>query len=149
MEGLLLILRKMENKILIFGNPLIKKDSIALKIAWKLKEKFSEIEFKEIDSTEDLEKEGRNLKIIDVVEGINKVKRLTLASSEDYNRLLADRIYSMHDFDLGYNLRLLKKMNLIDRVEIICIPQNVDEKTAFNQIQLILRKWVAQLMQGS
>ena len=137
-------------KILIFGNPLVKEDNLALRIMPQLMEKFPEIEFKETEPTEEIKKEGRNLKIIDVVEGINEVKLLNLDSLDDFNNFLkTDKIYSMHDFDLGYNLKLLKKIDLIDKAEIICIPADFSEREAFSQVQLILRKWVAQLMQGS
>ena len=136
-------------KILFFGNPLVKKDNLVLKKIPKLKKRFSGIEFKEKDSTENLEKEGRKLKIIDAVEGIEKVQVIKLENSKDFDKLNTEKIYSMHDFDLGYNLKLLKKVDLIDKVEIIALPMNIEEEEALNQIQLILRKWVAQDMQGS
>lgn len=141
----------MENKlkVLVFGNILVEKDNIVLKIMPDLKKEFPEIEFKELDANEDLQKQGKELKIIDVAEDLDKVKGIKISSLEDFNRILTNKVYSMHDFDLGYNLKLLKKMNLIDEVEIICVPMNIKEKEALNQIQLILRKWVAQLMQGS
>ena len=44
----------------------------------------------------------------------------------------------MHDFDLGYNLRLLKKMNLIDSAEIICIPVGMKEEDALKKIISLL-----------
>ena len=137
-------------KILVFGNPLVEKDSLALKIIPKLKKTFPKIEFKELDGTESLEKEGRNLRIIDVAfPNFNEVRELLLKDEEDFKKLQENKIYSMHDFDLAYNLRLLKKINLLESVRILCIPYNLSEKKALDQSQLILRKWVAQDMQGS
>ncbi len=136
-------------KVLVFGNILVEKDNIVLRILPDLKKEFPEIEFKELDANEDLQKQGRKLKIIDVADNLDKVREIKMISLEDFNRILTNKIYSMHDFDLGYNLKLLKKMNLIDEVEIICVHMNIKEKEALNQVQLILRKWVAQLMQGS
>jgi Ni,Fe-hydrogenase maturation factor len=138
----------MKTKILVFGNPLVKKDNLVLKILPELKKEFPKVDFKEFDSTEDLHKEGRELRIIDVVEGVHEVKLLSFPP-QSLDVLETNKIYSMHDFDLGYNLKLLEKMNLIDKVEILCIPTNISEQEAFNQSQLILRKWVAQLIQGS
>src|SRR3989338_10227117 len=135
-------------KILIFGNLLVEKDNLALKLIPKLKKEFQEIEFLEADPIE-LKNFGREIKIIDTAEGINKIYELTLENLEDFNKLETNKIFSMHDFDLGYNLKLLKKINLIDKVKIICIPIDIPEKEAFNQLQLILRKWVAHDMQGS
>tara|TARA_Y100000310_G_scaffold338641_1_gene428850 strand:+ start:3217 stop:3612 length:396 start_codon:yes stop_codon:yes gene_type:complete len=127
-------------KILIFGNLLVKKDSLPLKILSKLKEQFPQIQFIEIDSTENLQQHGKDLKIIDTIENIEKVQTIKISSLEDFKKLQTNKIYTMHDFDLGYNLKLLKKINLINTVEIIGIPQNLDEQQALNQTQLILRK---------
>ena len=136
-------------QILFFGNPLIEEDALILKIIPGLREKFFEIEFIETDPTEDLTKFSRNLKIMDIVEGINEVRLLSLNNLKDFDRLIINSIYTMHDFDLSYNLKLLKKLNLIDRVQLICIPQNMSEQEALHQTQLILRKFVAQDIQGS
>jgi hypothetical protein len=133
-------------KILVFGNPLVEKDNLALKITPRLQENFPEIEFKEFDSTEDLENEMEDgkLRILDVVEGVDKVRIM-----DDIDKIEVDKVYSMHDFDLGYNQKLLKKIGRLERVEIICIPMGMGEEEALNQIQLILRKCVAQDIQGS
>lgn len=137
-------------KILVFGNPLIEKDNLALKITPKLREVFPEIEFKELDPSENLDKEGKHLHILDVAEpNFAEARILHLESEEDFEKLQTQKVYSMHDFDLGYNLKLLKKLKLIDSVDILCIPYDLNEKKAFDQSQLILRKWVAQDIQGS
>lgn len=68
---------------------------------------------------------------------------------DSIERLHANRVCSMHDFDLGYNLKLLKKVGKIDSVRIIGVPMGIGEDLAINQIQSILRKWAAQDMQGS
>ena len=137
-------------KILVFGNPLVEKDSLALRIMPKLQKIFPEIEFKEFDPSESLEKEGKHLKILDVAEpNFEEVRELNLNSEESFKVLENSKVYSMHDFDLGYNLKLLKKIGKIDSVDIICIPCNMPEETAIDQSQFILRKWVAHDMQGS
>ena len=122
-------------KILVFGNPLIEKDSLALKLIPKLKKQFSKSNFNfvEFDSTEDLQKEGRNLIILDVVEGIDKIEIIT-----DIDRLSIGNIYTMHDFDLGYNLKVLKHIGLLDSVKIIGIPMEMDEGVVFEEVRKIL-----------
>jgi Ni,Fe-hydrogenase maturation factor len=122
-------------KILVFGNLLVKKDSLPSRILPKLRKEFNEIEFKEIDATEELQAEGRDLVILDAVEGIDEVRVI-----EDIDQIKQSKVYSLHDFDLGYNLKLLKKMKLIDSVKIIGVPMRISEKDAINQIQFILRK---------
>ena len=131
-------------KVLVFGNPFLENDSLPLRLLSKLRERFSDIEFKEVDPTEGLESEGRDLVIIDSVEGIDEVVEI-----DSIERLHTNRVCSMHDFDLAYNLKLLKKVGKIDSVRIIGVPMGIGEDEALNQIQSILRKWAAQDMQGS
>jgi len=131
-------------KVLVFGNPLLENDSLPLKLLPKLREMFSDIDFKEIEPTEDLDREGRDLVILDSVEGIDDVMKIN-----SIEQLHTNKVYSMHDFDLGYNLKLLKKVGKIDSVRIIGIPMGISEGEALNQIQSILRKWAAQDIHGS
>lgn len=133
-------------KILVFGNPLVEKDNLALKLLSKLKKQFPQIEFKEFEPTENLasEIENKKLTIIDVVEGVDKVMIIN-----DIEQLSTNKIFSLHDFDLAYNLKLLKKIGKLKEVEIIGVPQDIKEEEALNHLQLILRKCVAQDMQGS
>lgn len=120
-------------KILVFGNPLVEKDSLALRVAKKLEKEFPQIEFKEFDPVESLEKEGKNLIILDVGEGISKVEVI-----DDLEKLENKKILSMHDFDLSYELKLLKELGLIEKVKIITIPFNLDENEAFEEVREII-----------
>jgi len=120
-------------KILVFGNPLLKQDSLPIKLLPKLKQLYPEIEFKEIDPTEDLENQGRHLTILDTIQDIDKV---TIINSID--QLHTNKIYSMHDFDLALNLKLLKKLNIIESVKIIGIPMNISENEVIIQISKLI-----------
>jgi len=123
--------------IYVFGNPLVREDSLPLKLIVKLRKEFPSLEFKEFDTVEDLELD-KELNIIDAVKGIKKVELI-----EDIDKIITDKIYSMHDFDLGYNLKLLKKMKMVDNVRIFGIPMKIDEKEAFEQLSKIIRKFEA------
>ncbi|MEM0333223.1 MAG: hypothetical protein QXX30_02030 [Candidatus Aenigmatarchaeota archaeon] len=114
-------------KIYVFGNPLVKKDSLAVKLSKKLKKVFPQIDFEEFDVVEDLKEE--NLVIMDVAEGIEKVEII-----EDLDLLENRKIYSLHDYDLSYELKLLKKIGKIKNVKIIAIPFNLNEEEALKQI---------------
>ncbi|MFH0737604.1 MAG: hypothetical protein V1827_03535 [Candidatus Micrarchaeota archaeon] len=105
-------------KVLVFGNPLVAQDSIALEMVPGLRERFPAIEFKEFDPTENLEKEGRDLVILDSAMGITEVTLI-----EDAGSLELSNRYSMHDLDLPITLKLLKKVGAIDSVRIIAVPQ--------------------------
>ncbi len=123
-------------KILVFGNPLVSKDSIALQILPELKKRFPNIEFAEFDAVEDLEKEGPEVIILDAVEGIEKCELFT-----DLSLLQkTSRNVSMHDFDLGQTLLLLQKMGLIKKATIIGIPTNYKPKKALDESSRLIQK---------
>ena len=121
-------------KILVFGNPLVKKDSLPLKLLNKLRKKFPDIEFKEFDAVEDLEKEGEELTIIDSVEGIEEVMLI-----KNIDSIKTSKIYSMHDFDLGYMLKILKNMNKIKKIRIFGIPMGMKQEEALNQLIKLIK----------
>jgi Ni,Fe-hydrogenase maturation factor len=118
--------------IYVFGNPLVKEDSLPLKLINKLKKEFPSLQFKEFDTVEDLELD-EELNIIDTVKGISKVELI-----KDIDKIMTNKIYSLHDFDLGYNLKLFKKMKMIDKVRIFGIPSNMKEKEAFEQLKKLI-----------
>ena len=122
------------HKVLVFGNPMVERDSIPLKILRRLAKRLPEIEFKEFDPSENLEREGRKLYIIDTVEGAEKVTLIT-----DIGMIQTSRIYSMHDFDLGYSLKLLKKLGYIDSVKIFGVPMDISQKEALEQLVALIR----------
>ena len=124
-------------KFLVFGNSLVKKDNLALKLLPKLKKEFPKIEFKELDPTENLEEEIENKKlfILDVAEGIDEVKLI-----KDIEKLELIKSCSMHDFDLAYNLKLLKKIGKLKEVEIIGVPMEAREEEALREVKEVLWK---------
>jgi len=128
----------MKQKILLIGNPLLEKDSLPLKILPKLIKQFPNISFQEIDPTEDLtpyiESKDKSLTIIDTVEGIKQPIIIT-----NFDQLQTNKLYSMHDFDLGYNLKLLKKIGKLENIKIIGLPMGIEEEEAIKEIRFKLR----------
>ncbi|MFH1751039.1 MAG: hypothetical protein ABH863_05145 [Candidatus Micrarchaeota archaeon] len=116
-------------KILVFGNPLVEEDSLPLKLIPDLQKAFPQIEFKEIDSAEQVEDEGRDLVIIDAVSGIKKVEVIS-----DLNSIQLEKIYTMHDFDLGITLKLLKKIDKLDSALIFGVPQHYPKGKALREL---------------
>jgi hypothetical protein len=100
----------------------------------KLQREFLHIEFKEFDAVEDLHKEGRVLYILDSVEGIEDVEVIT-----DIDMLLVNKIYSVHDFDLAYALKLMRKMDMVDKVTIFGVPTNMSKDVALRQLKQKIR----------
>lgn len=123
-------------KILVFGNRLVKKDKIPLSLIPILKKEFPEIEFKEFDSIEDLENEGPVIYILDSVENIKKVTIISNLDQIDSSK----NLYTIHDLDLGYMLKLMKKINLIDNVIIFGIPiKGIPKSEVLNQLKEKIR----------
>jgi len=128
-------------KILVFGNHLIEQDNLPLRILPQLKQNFPDIEFKELDSTETLQNEtdeNKSLTILDTAQDISEIKTITLTTEDDFKKLQLPNSLSMHDFDLAYNLRLLKKVRLINQVKIICVPMDISEDEAIEKISTLL-----------
>lgn len=120
--------------VYVAGNPLVKEDSIPLCILPRLKINFPQLKFCELEPTDELPEE-RELIIIDTVIGIKKVRVIS-----DIDKIETGKRYSLHDFDLGFNLKLLKKAGRIDSVTIICIPAGISEEKAYDGAAEILRK---------
>lgn len=110
--------------IYVFGNPVVEKDSLPLKLLPYLKKAFSKIEFKQVDPNENFPPEGeKDLIILDTVLGIKKSTLLDLNDLAEKEKTPI----SLHDYDLLLHLLLLKKMKKIDRVTIIGIPADSDD----------------------
>lgn len=120
-------------KILIFGNPLVAPDAIALRLMPLLEKKFPEIIFKEFDAAENLENEGRALIIIDSAVGIEKAMIV-----DDARMLSCGGACSLHDFDLALTLKLLLKMRAIDSVRIIAVPSSMPLLKALPAVSRLL-----------
>lgn len=121
--------------IFVAGNPLIEQDSLALRVAEKLKGKIRGIEFREIESLDALqEKEKRNLCIMDVCVGIKKVQLI-----ESVNELQTAQPFSAHDFDLAMQLKVLQKMGKLGKVKIIAIPLGCDLGKAALEAEKMIR----------
>ncbi|MEM4389430.1 MAG: hypothetical protein QXG98_02100 [Candidatus Micrarchaeia archaeon] len=127
-------------KILAAGNPLVARDALPISILPELRKKLPEIEFEELD-VEDLESYGRQLYIIDTIEGI---KRPCVVRG--IAPLLTKKIYSLHDFDLGMRLKLLKKMGMLERVLIFGVPAGYPRWRAAEELASLIR---ATLLSGS
>lgn len=118
-------------RIYVFGNPLVKEDSLVLRILPRLKKEFNNIEFLEFDPSEDFNEE--RLVILDVVKGIKEVKII-----EDIDKIELKNIYSLHDFDLGFNLKLLKKIGKLKEAVIIGVPMLINEEKAFQEVKRVI-----------
>jgi hypothetical protein len=84
----------------------------------------------------------RHVVILDTVQGTRGV---SLIEGDGIDEFILSPRGSVHDFDLGFQLKYLKKLNRLGEVSIIGIPQ--EGEVDYLRIQSILRKLVAHDMQ--
>lgn len=118
----------------IFGNPLLPFDNLPIKLAPKLKKRFPKIDFIIQDPNENLKPKNKELIIIDTVLDIKKV---TVINGID--KIQLEKIYSAHDFDLGFNLKLLQKIGELEKITIFGIPPEINKQKAFEQLEKLIK----------
>ncbi len=122
--------------IYVFGNPLLDFDNAPIKLVPELQKKFPDTNFIIQDPNENTKPSSKGeLIIIDTVINTNKVIIIN-----DINKLETNPIYSMHDFDLAFNLKLLKKIGQLKKLTIFGVPPDINKKTALEQLIYLLKK---------
>jgi hypothetical protein len=114
--------------IYVFGNEYLEFDNFAKEIANEIKGKANFIHCRTPDFLLDVDEE--EITILDVVKGIKKTTII-----KDISRIKANKLLSLHDFDLGYFLKLMKEMGTELKVSIIGIPQSGDTKKIAKQVE--------------
>ena len=132
-------------KVYVFGNKDLGLDNKAFVAQKKLGAMFPHIEFVEVEPNADLPfEDGARVYIMDTVEGIDEP---VLIEDGDLAKLINTDSVSVHDFDLGFQLKYLKKLGKLGNVTILGLP--MEKKIDYLRIQSIFKKLVAQDMQGS
>jgi len=121
-------------KVSVFGNPDLKEDSLAVKLVPELKIEFPGVEFKVEDPVEGLKPPKNGLWVIlDVAEGVDKIRVF-----EDIDKLVDERRVSLHDYDVGMELKLLKKLGKIKKLKIVAVPMEMKKSRALKEIKDVL-----------
>ncbi len=120
-------------KVFAFGNLLLEEDSLPLRLLPGLRKRFPGTEFRELDPNEGLEELCPEAIIIDTVLGTGKTVSIT-----DIDSITEGRKVSMHDLDLGFSLKLLKKTGRLRKVTIIGLPPGLGEEEALEQAANLL-----------
>lgn len=109
--------------LLCFGNPYLEEDNLAISIADSLvMDEIKNLEIiKCISPDEILSYMDKEFYILDVVKDAEEVMLI-----DDIDRLTTSNLVSLHDFDLGFFLKLMKETGRIGKVKIIGIPQKGD-----------------------
>ncbi len=128
-------------KIYVLGNCEFNEDSLPVKIMDELQIKFydKEIQFIHVDPMEFFTDENNeeDLVLIDTDINSNKVRVL-----EDIDRIESVPNISLHDFDLGTTLKIMKKLGKLKTVKIICVPSisNISEEEVIQQVSEIIEE---------
>jgi len=120
------------NKLLVFGNPYLKEDNLAVKIGKRINLKgFETIICANPDEL--LNHDLNNSVILDVAKGIDAVTLF-----DDLDSMEFSVIFSLHDFDLSFFLKLLKETGKLKKANIIGIPIGYDEESALKEVKEII-----------
>ena len=120
--------------VFVFGNAVLKQDSLPLCILSELQKKFPQIEFRALDPNEEWNAPEEMI-IIDTVMGIKDI--IIFDSLEQFSA--APRV-SLHDFDAYANLRLLSKLGKLKKIKIIGVPPDISKEEAIHTISAELAK---------
>ena len=131
--------------VYVFGNKYVAEDKGAIEVAGELEGTIEGISFVFVNPNEDAPfVNERHVVILDTVQGL---KDVALVKGDQIDRLTLSPRGSVHDFDLTFQLRYLKKLGKLGDVTVIGIPQKGE--VDYLLIKSIFRKLVAQDMQGS
>jgi hypothetical protein len=132
-------------KVYVFGNEDLKFDNRAFTVAEKFEGKFKDIEFIKVKPNEDVPFINEKFVVIlDTIEGIDNIIEV---KDNDLEKLVLPPRSSVHDFDLGFQIKYLQKIGKLGKVTIIGLP--MFGELNYLRIQSIFKKLVAQDMQGS
>lgn len=132
-------------KVYVFGNEDVPEDRKAIEAAQKLDRAIDGVSFIFVKPNEDVPFVNEShVVILDTVHGIRDV---ALIEGDEIGELILSPRGSVHDFDLAFQLRYLRKLGKLGDVTIIGVPR--EGRVDHLRIQSILRKLVAHDMQGS
>ncbi len=108
-------------KIYCFGNEFIEGDTLAKELVDDIQ--IAGVQFIRANAPEVLFEEVGKIFILDVVKGIDKLMIIN-----DIDQLKAQTLYSLHDFDLAYFLKIMKTTGAITDVTIFGLPMQGDKE---------------------
>ncbi len=124
--------------IYIFGNPLLAYDNTPFALVDELRKEFPDINFVETDPNENIHPHDGMLVIIDTVADIDEV--IVIDDITDIDKIVTNPNYSMHDLDLGFMLKLLKKIGELTDILIFGVPQKNKKRVVYKQLVSLMKK---------
>jgi len=131
--------------VYVFGDEYVAEDIRAIEVARELQNTVEDVSLFFVNPNEDVPfADEPRVVILDTIQGIQDV---ALVEGDAIDGLLLSPRGSVHDFDLAFQLRYLKKLGKLGTVTVIGIPQEAEVDHLL--VKSIFRKLVAQDMQGS
>jgi len=122
-------------RIYLVGNPLVKIDSMPMKIKPLLEKEFPKIQFLGFDPTENFP-DNQKLIFIDTVINIKEPKLFT--DIDDFTSVNA-KYLSVHGFDFYTEMALRKKAELCNQYYIIGVPSSNKAAIIAQQVIKIIK----------
>jgi Ni,Fe-hydrogenase maturation factor len=111
----------------VFGNEYVKGDAFSHEVARHL----HEVRIVECRSPDDLLDAEGEMIILDVVKGIHEPVLI-----KNIAQLKTRKLISLHDFDVGFFLNLMKELGMESEIKIIGIPESGDAKKIADKVKL-------------
>ena len=131
-------------KIYVLGNKDFEMDSLPNRLIEDFRTRFlGKIEFIEVDPMEFFTDENNEEDLVLIDTDVNTTKVRVL---EDIDKIQTTPNVSLHDFDLGTSLKIMKKLGKLQSVKIICVPQyfiGIDEEEVLDEVCEMVREIVS------
>jgi len=114
-------------KIYVFGNEYLEEDKLSCEVSRHL-EGYKTIHCRSPDEL--LEAEEDEILILDVVKNIKEPIVI-----KDINKIKTNNMLSLHDFDVGYFLKLIREMGMNKKIKIIGIPPQGNIKEIAKKVE--------------
>ncbi len=124
----------MAKRIYICGNESVKEDNMPFRFLDQLSNDFPEIDFVVFDPTENFPVDDP-LYIVDVIMGAGKVVVI-----DDVEKIADAPRVSVHDADLAFHLKWLKKVGELPAFVIFGVPEEGNEKSILKDLESRLRE---------
>jgi len=123
-------------KVLCLGNPIVPEDSVALEIADEIKNDY--VVFEPCLSVDDFLREAEReeeLILMDVARGIDKIEII-----DDPDKIDLKEKFTLHDFDIGFFIKLLEGLGDLPKITIIAIPVHMGKEMIRIELPEVLKK---------
>ena len=118
----------------ICGNEVVTQDALPVLLIPLISRSFPSLTVIHIDPTENFFPENGSI-LIDSVEGISMCRVY-----DSIDQFVTTRTASVHDYDLGFELQLLKKLHKLEAIWIIGVPQHAHIREVWTDVYAIIRQ---------